>query len=311
MRRSRRSVLFLLLAAALMVSLTAGCAAKRAEQAIMIAPAQPAPAVEGRAGATSSAYGGGESPSFAADAVSVTERMIIQTVDMVIVVEDTDAALDLIRTLVVDEKGFIAESRRWLTNEQPYAQVTFRVPASALERAIDALHKMALRIESENRRGEDVTEEYVDLDARLRNLEATEKELLALMTEVRENRGKAEDILAIYREITSVRAQIESLKGRQQYLERMTAMATINLEIRPKEAPRAVVTKAKWNPLVTLTKALRGFVEVMQVLADIAIYLLIFSPIVIVPAVILWLIIRWSKRQSARKKGKGAPPQSQ
>ncbi|MBC7316000.1 MAG: DUF4349 domain-containing protein, partial [Chloroflexi bacterium] len=199
MRRSRRSV-FLLLAAALMVSLTAGCAAKRTEQEIMIAPAQPAPAVEGRAGATSSAYGGGEAPSFAADAVSVTERMIIQTVDMVIVVEDTDVALDLIRTLVADEKGFIAESRRWLTNEQPYAQVTFRVPANALERAIDALHKMALRIESENRRGEDVTEEYVDLEARLRNLEATEKELLALMTEVRETRGKAEDILAIYRE---------------------------------------------------------------------------------------------------------------
>ena len=77
-----------------------------------------------------------------------------------------------------------------------------------------------------------------------------------------------ENLRAIYREITSVRAQIESLKGRQQYLERMTAMATINLEIRPKEAPRAVVTKAKWNPLVTLTKALRGFVEVMQVLAE-------------------------------------------
>lgn len=299
----RWKIFLLVTMAALMLGLTAACAPKRAAPTIQIAPAQPAPA-ENRTGATeSSSYAGGAPTTLAADAVSVTERMIIQTVDMVIVVEDTDTALDLIRQLVAEEKGFIAESRRWVANEQPYAQVTFRVPAGALERAIDALHKIALRIESENRRGEDVTEEYVDLEARLRNLEATEKELLALMTEMRENRGKAEDILAIYREITAVRAQIESLKGRQQYLERMTAMATLNVEIRPKEAPRAVVTKAKWNPLVTLSKAARGFVEVLQVLVDIAIYLLIFSPIVIVPAVVIWLLVRWAKRRQARKKG--------
>lgn len=304
MRRTNRPVFPLMLMALLIIGLTMGCAARRTEQKLEIAPAQPPLTLEGRAGTekpATDAFGGVATSS--AEALSITERMIIQTVDVAIVVEDTDAALDLIRKLVTDEKGFIAESRRWVANEQPYAQVTFRVPANALERTLDALHRMALRIENENRRGEDVTEEYVDLEARLRNLEATEKELLALMTEVRENRGKAEDILAIYREITAVRAQIESLKGRQQYLERMTAMATIHVEIRPKEAPRPVITKARWNPLVTLSKAARGLVEVLQILVDIAIYLIIFSPIVLVPALVIWLLVRWAKRRKARPKG--------
>ena len=121
-----------------------------------------------------------------------------------------------------------------------------------------------------------------------------------MLTEVRENRGKAEDILAIYRELTNIRGQIESLKGRQQYLERMSALATINVTIRPREAPQPVVERAKWNPLVTLNRELRAFVSVFQALVDLGIYVLIFSPFVVVPVVLLWLLVRWIRRRGRR-----------
>src|SRR4030042_3498680 len=160
---------------------------------------------------------------------------------------------------------------------------------------------MAVKIDTENISGEDVTEQYTDVQSRLRNLEAAETELLALLTEVRENRGKAEDILAIYRELTNIRGQIESLKGTQQYLERMTALATIQIEIRSKEAPKPVIEDA-WNPLITISDALRGLVNLGKVLADIVIYLIIFSPVVLVPAAILWLIIHLVRRRKRAKK---------
>jgi hypothetical protein len=69
------------------------------------------------------------------------------------------------------------------------------------------------------------------LSAQLRNLEATEEELLVLLTEVREKTRRAEDVLAVHREVTNIRGQIEQIKGRMQYLERMTALATINVEL--------------------------------------------------------------------------------
>lgn len=292
-----RALLWVSLAALLVL----GCAPKRAEPPA--AMPEEAVQVSGARGDAGYAAPAAPLPSLvSADLAEVGERMIIRTVDMTVIVEDTDATVELIHKMVAEHKGYIAEASRWISNEQPYARVTFRVPAASLDSAVATLQKAAIRVENENTRGEDVTEEYVDLDARLRNLEATEQELLILLTEVRENRGKAEDILAIHREITAIRAQIESLKGRQQYLSRMSALATINVEIRPKEAPRTVVQRARWSPLVTASRALRGFVEMLQVLADVAIYLLIFSPVVLVPGVVIWLLVRWARRRKASRQ---------
>lgn len=245
------------------------------------APAQPAEADGG----------------YAASDVALPQRMIIRTVNMSVLVENTDDTLNEIRSLVAGYGGYVADSNRWMINDiQAMAQITIRVPAESLDAALEALRGMVLNVDRETLSGQDVTEEYTDVQARLRNLEATEKELLALLTEVRENRGKAEDILAIHRELTNIRGQIESLKGRSQYLERMTALATITMEIRPKTMPGAVIEPYRWSPLVTASRALRSLLIFGQVVADVAIYLLIFSPVFIIPIVVLWLIVRALRR---------------
>ncbi|MFP3895710.1 MAG: DUF4349 domain-containing protein [Anaerolineales bacterium] len=249
-----------------------------------------------------------EAPAVAEDAYTRTseeaaeaeERMIIRTADMTIVVEDTDETLRALRNLVDGYDGYVVSSHRWLSNEQPHGRMTVRVPAESLDEVLDQLQDMAFKVEDEDISGEDVTQEYVDLQARLRNLEATEEELLILLTEVRESRSKAEDILAIHRELTNIRGQIESLKGRKQYLERMSALATINVTIRPKEAPKPLVERAEWSPLVTLNRALRGFVNILQALVDLAIYVLIFSPFIVVPVLVLWLLVRWIRRRGKK-----------
>jgi len=254
-----------------------------------VAPAQPAEAP--------ASYGEEGSRGYAASDAALQQRMIIRTVNMTVLVEDTDAALNEVRSLVASYEGYIADSNRWMINDtQAMAQVTIRVPAESLDAALEALRGMALKVERETSSGQDVTEEYTDIQARLRNLEATETELLALLTEVRENRGKAEEILAIHRELTSIRGQIESLKGRSQYLERMTALATITMEIRPKATPGAVVDSYRWSPLVTASDALRSLLAFAQVVIDVGIYLLIFSPVFIIPAVIVWLVVRALRR---------------
>ena len=231
-----------------------------------------------------------------------SQRMIIRTAMMRVMVEDSEETAAAIEELVSRYEGYIADMQMWRQNDQAYANVTIRVPAGSLDQLLDEIHGIVLRVDRRNVTGQDVTEEYTDIQARLRNLEATEVELLALLTEVRENRGSAEEILAVHQRITEIRAQIESLKGRSQYLERMTALATVNLEIYPKAAPPAVVQAGQWSPLVTAGSALRSFIGFVQVLADFGIYLVIFSPVVLVPVAVILLFARYLRRRGRKKQ---------
>jgi len=285
----------------LVIALTTGCAAKMASSRPVVETVVVEKMVEREM--AKKEYAGGEASDGTSnlDLGQAADRMIIQTVNMVIVVESTDTTLQALRQIVAEKNGYIAESSQYLRNDQAFANLTLRVPAGSLSEVMDSIRGMAIRVENEHSSGDDVTEEFMDLQARLRNLEATEAELLELLTEVRENRGKAEDILAVHREVTEIRGQIESLKGRSQYLSRMTALATIHLEVRPKEAPRPLVEKATWSPLVTTNRALRGFVEILQVMVDLIIYVVIFSPFVLVPAAILWFLVRLVRKRKANK----------
>jgi hypothetical protein len=308
MKHHRRVVLAALIVMLLALAVAvAGCAApvrtKTAESySYDMAPAMEpeAPAAAPQAARGMAYDGAGEVAQSTAMDAATAERMIIRTMNMSVVVEDTDETMSTIRDTLRQFNGFVANSNRWMVGNQPYASVTVRVPAESLDALVDTVRGMAIRVENEHSSGQDVTEEYVDIQARLRNLEATETELLALLTEVRENRSKAEDVLAIHREITNIRGQIESLKGRSQYLERMTALATLSIEIRPRQAPGPVVEAAQWNPLITLNRALRAFIAAFQVLLDLAIYIVIFSPFVLVPIGALLLLVRALRRRKGR-----------
>jgi len=290
---------------ALLALLVTGCAGQQAATSpadswdrAEMAPAEPAMAekqVEYVAAADGN-YASAEEAGLG----SVAQQMIIRTANLSVVVKETEAAVDAITALLASYQGYVTQSHTYYSGDDMYANMVLRVPAESLDQFLGDLRDHVDKVQDSSITGQDVTEEYTDLQARLRNLEATEAELLVLLTEVRENRGKAEDILAIHRELTSIRGQIESLQGRKQYLERMTAMATVNLSIRPQATPRTVV-QDRWTPLVTLSEAARSLLSVLQVLVDLGIYIVVFSPILIVPIVVLWLIVKLIKRNKARK----------
>jgi len=312
-----RSKWFALIVLGVALAIVAGCAPRAAQvvrETVVVEVERPVDKglekavtrVVAEAPAPREGYAGGDE-ELAWQGEGELERMIIRSANLSVVVEDTDETLHQLHALVKLHDGYIADSSRWLVDDdRPMATVRLRVPAESLDQVLDAIRDMAIKVENENTSGQDVTEEYTDLQARLRNKEAYEKELLALLTEIRESRGKAEEILEVYRELTRIRGEIESLKGRSQYLERMTALATIDVSIRPKEVPKALV-ETEWDPLVTLSKAARSFRNVLLVFIDIGIYLVIFSPFVIVPVVIIWLLVRRARRRKKRAKAAPSP----
>jgi hypothetical protein len=243
-------------------------------------------------------------PSEAADLglEPVEERMIIWTGDVSLIVKDAEESLEEVEAIAKDLGGYVVNSSSWYQEEQLRARLTIRVPAEDFDAAMARLKDLAIKVENRNISTQDVTEEYTDLDARLRNLEATEKELLELLTEVRERTSKAEDVLAVHRELTSIRSQIEQLKGRMQYLEKMTAMATINVELIPDVLAKPIVV-AGWRPTGTAANALRTLVKTLQFIVDAAIWIIIYVlptlVVIAIPFLILWLI--WRRWRRGRK----------
>jgi molybdopterin converting factor small subunit len=155
------------------------------------------------------------------------ERMIIRTGYMTLVVVDVASAMEQITNLAASYDGFVVSSNSWQDQDRMYASISFRVVSERFNDTLKALRALAVEVKSESTSGQDVTEEYVDLTAKLRNLEAAETQLLKLM----EQAGEVSDILEVQRELVKTRGEIEQTKGRMQYLEQSSSMSYIEVNL--------------------------------------------------------------------------------
>ena len=219
------------------------------------------------------------------------ERMIVRSGDMSLVVEDVVEARDNIAQMAVGFGGYVVSSRISGEEQDMRGNISIRVPDDSLEQALSELRDLAVRVTSESTESRDVTEEYVDLESRLNNAEATESQYLALLKEAED----VEDILRIYERLSQVRGEIEQIKGRMQYLERISSMSIVSVYLKPVASSKPLVG-AGWSPIEAFKSAIRGIVAFGQWLVTVAIWLAIFSP--------LWGaiigIIYWRRRR--RKK---------
>src|SRR5207244_3213278 len=190
-------------------------------------------------GMTSTAAGEG-APALQTQAPALP-RLIIRTAEVSLIVGDTTTSVEKLAALASANGGYLTDSKIWRDGQLVRARLTIRVPAPKLDAALAAIRKVATRVESETVSGDDVTQEYVDLESQVRNLEAAEVEMRQLMTTVRERTKKAEDILQVYQQLVQLRGQIETAKGRMRYLSQMSAMSTIKLTLTPDAITKPVV----------------------------------------------------------------------
>lgn len=236
----------------------------------------------------------------------VSDRMIVRTASMSLVVEDTEVSLEAIEDLATELEGYVSDLRTWRVNEQLAASITLRVPADSFDEARERIKDLATELENENVSGQDVTEEYVDLEARLHNLQVAEEELLELLDSAQETHRDADSILAIYREITNVRQQIEQIQGRMQYLENASSLSTLTINLTPEEVEEPVVEPG-WEPLRQARDAVRTLVNALKVLVDLLIWVVLFFlpmvAILSVPFVLAWLgWYAWRRRRRRSKE---------
>lgn len=202
-------------------------------------------------------------------------RMIVRTADVRIIVGDTSKTIDAVTRAVERAGGYVSGSNVWREGELLRAKLTLRVPSQQLTPTLAAIRALAKRVDNEIITSEDVSQEYVDLDARVRNLEATEEELRQLLTVARQNSKKATEVLEVHRQLTQIRGEIEQVKGRMRYLSQVTAMSSISLDVTPDAIAQPVVEPG-WQPLVVAKNAMRALVGVMQSGVNVAIWFVIY-----------------------------------
>ena len=224
---------------------------------------------------------------------SSEERMIVRSGDISLVVEDVVTVRDEIAQLTGSLGGYVVSSR--ISGEEPdrTGRISIRVPDEKFDEALTKIRNLAVRVTSESTNSQDITEQYIDLEARLKNAEATESQYLALL----EKAEDVEDILRIYESLSYVRREIEQLKGQMQYLERTASMSLISVRLTPEKTAKPLV-KAGWSAWEILKSAFRGLVTFSQWMGTLLIWLLIFSP--------LWGaiigVILWRRRRKKQKQ---------
>ncbi len=232
-----------------------------------------------------------------------SERMVIKNADLEIVVKNPTAKMKQVAEMAEAMGGFVVTSnlyQRTLSNglKVNQASVTIRVPAERLTEAIDKIKEGTGDVLHENISGQDVTKEYTDLNSRLVNLEAAEKQL----TKIMDNAVKTEDVLRVYDKLVQIRENIEVIKGQMKYYKQAAALSSIDVQITADEAIQPVVIGG-WKPQGTAKKAAQTLIATLQKLVDLGIWLLIcVLPIALLVAIPVYLFYRIIRRRLPRRK---------
>jgi hypothetical protein len=203
----------------------------------------PAPAGKGTAESSYSAL------------TSIAEQKIIQRASLSIEVADFQTSSDALSQIAERADGFISDSYSYVTDtDRKRGEITIRVPSDRFLAVITDLGALGT-VTSQHIAGEDVTEEYIDLQARLNNSERQEQRL----QEILELAETVEEILEVERELERVRGEIEQMTGRITYLENRIELATISVSLYEPEP----ITQS-WGIRDALRAAFGGFVAVIR-----------------------------------------------
>lgn len=242
-------------------------------------------------------------------------RLIIKNAEVTLTVEDTDVAINRITQAVADHGGYIISSEIWFKDwdgePYKYATITYAVPVDRFEDSLSRLRGLAIKVENETATGQDVTDEYVDLESQLTNLKATRDRIREFLDQAQ----NVEEALKVNDQLKSVEAEIEQVQGRMNYLFDRAAYSTITVHLLPQlpeiepsptPTPAPTPTPVPWKPGETVKDAGSALISVSKGLIDLLIWIVVviiplLLPIALVVWLVWWLINRRNKKKAAER----------
>lgn len=223
-----------------------------------------------------------------------TNRMIIQESNMSLLVTNVRDSGDKILSFTKNNGGYMVSTSFTRPTETPFANITVRVPTDKLDEALSYFKSLAAKVTSENLVGTDVTEEYIDIEARLTTLKKTQ----AKFEEILNKATDVQDILIVQREIINLQSQIDSYIGQQKAIEKNAELTKIVIYLSTDEIALPYTPDNTFRPTVVFKYAVRSLLNNLRIGAEALIWIAVYSPIILVLILAYIFIRRWQKKRN-------------
>jgi hypothetical protein len=223
-----------------------------------------------------------ESAQVADTVSSSVDKKVIKNGNLNLKVGSVDKAAENIAKIAKDNGGDVFSSNVYNRNNVKSGTVEIKVPVSAFEKTFAEIKKVAALVVQESTSGQDVTEEYVDLQAQLKNKQAEEQQFVAILGQAQ----KIQDILDVTQQLSRVRGEIEMLQGRLKFLNSQTDMASIFVSL--SEDTNITITDY-WRPWQVMKDAVNNLIRKAQGFINFVIVLII----TVIPVLILYLLLAY------------------
>jgi len=213
------------------------------------------------------------------------DKRIIKNGSLRLKVESTEKSVEKIKSIAKQYQGEIANVNLYRQGKNGLGgNVTIKVPVKQFEGTLKSIKEVGDQVLSESAGSDDVTEEYVDLQAQIKNKKAEEETFRNLL----ERSGKLDDVLKVTREVARVRREIDQLEGRIKFMQSQTDMSTINVSL--VEYEQVSNTPIKWKPARVAQQALHNLVLNIQQMADgIIVFAIATLPVLLLVALGIWI----------------------
>jgi hypothetical protein len=212
------------------------------------------------------------------DASVRDDLLIIKTGDLTMQVDDIATAVTTATQRIDALGGYASGSDRSGTGAQAQAKITFRVPAASWDATMNAIRTLPGEIIDEHSTTEDVTAQVVDIGARIKNLQATEAALQAIM----DRATVIKDVLSVQDQLTTTRGEIEELSAQKTHLEGQAAYSTLSLTFVLTPEPVLAVQQDQYDPGAQVDAASASLVGVVQTVETAGIWIgIVWLPILL------------------------------
>jgi len=237
-------------------------------------------------------------PSPVGDSVNPNQesRKVVKNASVSLLVKDVRASINQITQQVSSAGGFLVNSNLNSPEEGASANLSVRVPSDQLENLMNQLRGMSVKVVSENISGYDVTDQYTDSEARLKTLNDTKGKFEAMLSEA----NTVDEILRVQQSIIQVQEQIDAVKGQLQYLENTSKTSLITIYLSTDELALPYAPTDAWRPQVVFKTAVRSLVSSLRGFANAAIWLAVYSPILLGTIVFIFVVSRYINKSQKR-----------
>lgn len=206
-----------------------------------------------------------------------SDRIIIQDTSLSLQVKDVTQTIDEIEEKTKSFGGFLINSQLSRPEGAASGSISVRIPEEKRKEAMDAFKKMAVKVVSESVNGRDVTDQYVDLEARLEVLYKTKIKY----EEILEKAEKVTDLMSVQQQLTNLQSQIDNLKGQQKYYEQSAKLSRITIYLSTDELALPYAPTNEWRPAVIFKEAVRSLLRTFRSIGSLMIWAAVYIPILI------------------------------